>query len=72
MALARSSKKEGSRRREPKRPEWSQGGPKEKRKTLVALQKNVGWADTQIEVGGARALMNPAVFVLARWGSTYF
>ena len=54
MAIAKSSKKERSRRREPKRPEWSQGGPKRKRKTLVALQKNVGWADTQIEVGGAR------------------
>ena len=54
MAIAKSNKKEGSRRREPKRPEWSQGGPKEKRKTLVALQKNLGWADTQIEVGGAR------------------
>ena len=52
MALGQSSKKEGSCRREPKRPECSQGGPKEKRKTLVALQKRVGWAHTQIEVGG--------------------
>ena len=55
MALAQSSKKEGSRRRVPKHPEWSQGGPK-KRKTLVALQKKsgLGCTDTQIEVGGAR------------------
>ena len=65
MALAQSSKKEGSRRREPKHPEWSQGGPKKKRKTLVALQKNVGWAALTHKLKWEGLGMNPAVFGLA-------
>ena len=53
-------------RSEPKWSEWSQGCPKEKRKTLHGgIAENVCWTDTQIVVEGLR--MNPAVFELARW-----
>ena len=37
----------------PKHPEWSQGGPK-KVEDIGGIAEKVGWADTQIEVGGAR------------------
>ena len=55
MALAQSSKKkEGSRQREPKRPEWSQGDPKKSGKHTGDIAGKEGWTDTQIEAGGAR------------------
>ena len=54
MHMTCPAKKKGVVEESQNRPEWLQRGPKEKRKTLVALQKKVDWVDTQIEVGGAR------------------